>query len=106
MTSNEIIEVLDNLLQAEVKAGNPPGSCPSEIFDGPLIIENLIKQLREKTFSSLSVEQKKILIGSISGGYLGRGELLNPFLRSGALTFEFRDRLRRAVDELISQLDI
>jgi hypothetical protein len=105
MNDDEISEVLSVLLKAEIESGYWPGLVGEAIFDGPLMIEKLIHVLNRKEFDSLDLESKKTLVYSVSGGYLGRGELLNPFLRNGTLSHEFAKNLKTSIECLRKRIE-
>jgi hypothetical protein len=104
MRDDEIEKVLGDLLKAEIEAGTPPGKAPDGIFDGPRMIDELLQSLKTNQFDDLDLESKKILVYSVSGGYLGRGELLNPFIRKGLLTPEFINLFRSSIDCLMLRI--
>jgi hypothetical protein len=105
MNDDEISEILNVLLKAEIESGYKPGLGGDEIFDGPLMIEKLIDVLKRKEFDSLDLESKKTLVYSVSGGYLGRGELLNPHLRNGILSHEFAKSLKNSIECLRKRIE-
>ena len=105
MNNDEISEVLAVLLKAEIESGNPPRLENDGIFDGPMMLEKLIQALKRNEFDNLDLESKKILVYSVSGGYFGRGELLNPFLMNGILSQEFTNKLQTAIKSLRMRIE-
>jgi hypothetical protein len=74
MSLDRPIKLLKALLAAETAAGRPPGTAPQGIFDGPQAIQELIEEL-EAYANQKGKTPDRSLVGSVYGGYLGRGAL-------------------------------
>jgi hypothetical protein len=74
MNIDRSIKLLKVLLDAETEAGRPPGAAPHGIFDGPKQIQELIEGLEAYANHEGEVPDRS-LVGSVYGGYLGRGAL-------------------------------
>jgi hypothetical protein len=74
MNIDRSIKLLKALLAAETAAGRPPGTAPKGIFDGPQTIQELIEGL-EAYANHEGETPDRSLVGSVYGGYLGRGAL-------------------------------
>ncbi len=102
MNTKIAVELLEMLLQAEIDAGRPPGAAPSGIYDGPKQINDLIRNLKIVLIGKEKTNNRS-LIGSVYGGYLGRGALFWQQGLDKTLPHGFEKKLAAAMEYLIAE---
>jgi hypothetical protein len=98
----QTIKILEMLLEAEIDAGRAPGVASTGIYDGPKQISCLIEQLNSDENGGRAASIRS-LVGSVYGGYLGRGELYWQQGLDRLLPVQFEKQFTDSMRYLMSQ---